>query len=183
MIWTEKIEAHYERNWQVAPETCPFTTGPIHQLPLGFKGLAFPPHPGRSMWTYATCGMSQPDDLVPLELHLFSPARSEGIVELLFAICHFHRTGKKLNLWHTVNFGRSWLDSSLCTFGLISLPYLDGPNLENLEEAPASIKFYWLIPITQAELDLKKTAGVEALEERFESLGFKYCDPKRPSVA
>jgi len=183
MNWTERIKTHYEQNWQVASEICPFTCGPIKDLSSDFKVLAFPPHAGRSMWTYATCGMAQPEDALPIELHLFSSKRDIRIVELLFMVAHFHQTGSQLNLWHTVDFGRPWVGESNCTYGLISLPYLDGPDLENLDEAVSPIKFYWLIPITKDELELKKTVGIEALEARFEEANFDYSDPSRASVA
>jgi hypothetical protein len=91
------------------------------------------------MWTYATSGMSRPGDATPLELHLFSPERSEQLVELLMAIAHYHRTGSTLGLGASVNFGRPWLSGSDCSFGLISLPYLDGPALENFAAAWACI--------------------------------------------
>jgi hypothetical protein len=182
MKWTKQIEAHYTRNWGVQPEACPFQLGRVHELPSGFVVLAFPPHEGRSTWTYATCGMSLPGDPQPVELHVFSPIRSEDLVELLYAVAHFHRTGTKLNLGHTVNFGRPWLSQSACSFGLISLPYLDGPELENFEGSNGSAKCYWLIPITKTELDLKKRQGLEALEARFESAGFDYSDPMRTAV-
>lgn len=182
MNWTQTIEEHYLRNWKTSPELCPFNGGPIHELPTGFKVLAFPPHAGRSLWTYATCGMSLPQDEQRTELHIFSPRADDGIVELLHAVAHFHRTGARLDLWHTVNFGRPWLESSRCTFGLISLPYLDGPPVENLETANGIVKNYWLVPITQAELDFKKSAGIEALETHFEKACFDYSDPLRASV-
>lgn len=182
MNWTEAISAHYKRNWGELGEPCPFASGPIHELPQGFQVMSFPPRQGRSLWTYATYGMSRADDVEPLELHLFSPVADNGIVELLFAVAHFHRTGSKLNLWHTVNFGRPWLGNSLCTHGLVSLPYLDGPDLENLHGPLGTIKFYWLIPITREELALKKKSGIEALEARFEEAAFDYSDPARKSV-
>lgn len=182
MNWIKSIKEHYIRNWSAEPQICSFQRGPIHDLPPEFEVLAFPPRTGRTMWTYATCGMSLPDDVSPIELHLFSPIRSDALVELLFAMAHFHRTEAKLNLWHTVNFGRPWLPSSLCSFGFISLPYLDGPRLENFECGEGSGKFYWLIPITQSELELKKAEGVEALEALFDASGFDYVDPVRSSV-
>ena len=182
MNWTDAIKTHYVQNWNVQPESCPFRRGPVHELPPEFTVLAFPPHPGRTRWTYATCGMSLPEDHEPMELHIFSPIRSESLVELLFAIAHFHRTGAKLDLGHTVNFGRPWLNASQCSYGFVSLPYIDGPDLENLEYSDRVGKFYWLIPITKAELEFKKAEGVEALETRFDESGFDYAEPTRASV-
>ena len=176
------IEQHYTKNWGSDCEECPFTKGPIHELPVGFKVLAFPPHAERPMWSYATCGMSSVEDLNKMELHLFSPKKSDTLVELLYAIAHFHHTGSPCRVGDTVNFGRPWLESSLCSHGLISLPYLDGPNLENFLDETGTIKFYWLIPIPTAELELKKSTGINALESKFDSSNFDYCNPSRPSV-
>ena len=180
--WRTAIEAHYRKNWRVAPQGCPFFAGPIHQLPREFAVLKLPPREDRKMWTYATCCMSQPDDPKSIELHMFSPYESEDIVELLFATAHYHITAARLDLGHSVNFGRPWLDGSNCQHGLISLPYLDGPLLENLTVGSSVAKFYWLIPISASEVAFKKQNGVEALEQRFEDSGFDYLNPQRESV-
>lgn len=134
------------------------------------------------MWTYATCGMSALIPSVPIELHLFSPFATNSHVELLTAIVHYHLTGAALNLGHTVNFGRPWLPESQCEFGLISLPYLDGPGLEQLTLDDKTINFAWLIPITESEVKFKKSNGLEALEHEFEQANFNYIDPKRSGV-
>jgi hypothetical protein len=105
---------------------------------------------GRDMWTYATCSVSTALDEEPIELHLFSPVQAEELVELLTVVAHFHITGARLGLGHTVNFGRPWLPGSRCSFGLISHPYLDGPSLE-VARGPAfrrEVRCLWLIPIT-----------------------------------
>lgn len=115
-----------------------FKEGPAWQLPPGFRVLVFRPNERRKMWTYASCGMSQQSDAVPLELHLFSPVQTDLHVELLTAIAHYHVTGEYLDLGHTVNFGRGWLPGSQC---LISLPYLDGPTLEWYEQSSRRIRF------------------------------------------
>jgi hypothetical protein len=135
------------------------------------------------MWTYATVGMSQPGDACPIELHMFSPVRSDLLVELLFATAHYHRTGASLGLDDTVNFGRPWLEGSECDHGLISLPYLDGPSLENLNAGGGSAKFYWLLPVTRSEVDFKARFGVDALESEMERQRFNYLDPARKPVA
>jgi hypothetical protein len=126
--------------------------------------------------------MSQPNDPKPVELHMFSPSASTDIVELLVVTAHFHRTGERLALGHTVNFGRPWLEESQSEYGLISLPYLDGPALENIEIGEQTVKAYWLIPITAAEVAFKKAHGLDVLEEVFETKNFDYADPNRASV-
>jgi hypothetical protein len=155
----------------------------VWQLPPGFQVLVFSPSNTRKMWTYATCGMSQQSDAPALDLHLFSPTRIESHVELLTVVAHYHLTGAYLDVGHTVNFGRPWLPESKCDYGLISLPYLDGPRLEWLGEKELKIHFLWLIPITANEVDYKKEHGLEALEARFERSKFDYLNPKRASIA
>lgn len=104
------------------------------------------------------------------------------MVELLYFTAHYHRTGAELGLWHTVNFGRPWLVGSNCQYGFISLPYLDGPSLENLQTEHSVAKFYWLIPVTSAEVEYKKMNGIEALEGRFERWKLDYANPLRKST-
>jgi hypothetical protein len=182
--YPELITAHYAENWgDRGTEAELPAAGRRDELPADFAVLEFAPGPDRRMWTYATRCMSQPGDRRPLELHLFSPYQSPEPVELLTAVAHYHRTGAELDLGHSVNFGKPWLDDSTCEYGLLSLPYLDGPKLENLAlDDGTVVKFLWLIPITRAEVECKKELGLEALEEKFEAAGFNYLDPGRPSV-
>lgn len=181
-MWQTSIEKHYEDVWKTKPDVCDFSAGPIEQLPSGFAVLRFPPHGNRRMWTYATRCMSLPDDLSPLELHIFSPFNTDEVVELLFATAHFHRTSTKLGLGHSVNFGRPWINQSKCDHGLVSLPYLDGPELEDCRIGGRAIKFYWFIPVTPSEIEFKKREGIDALEDKFDDSGFDYVDPRRKSV-
>lgn len=179
-----QLRAHYINQWKSDPVPCRHDRGPIHELPTGFHILEFPPGSQRSMWTYATSGMSLPHEEVPIELHLHSPLADSAHVELLTVVAHYHRTGTRLNLWHTVYFGRPWMPGSHCTYGFVSLPYLDGPPLESftVSNPGGTVKCFWLIPITESERNLKNELGVEALESRFEATQFKYLDPIRRSV-
>jgi hypothetical protein len=180
---TEAIRKHYECVWGTAGESVDLRGGRRDELPSAFTVLEFPPRAERGMWTYATCGMSLPEDAELLELHLFSLEKSLEPVELLYVTAHFHRTGSKLGLGHTVNFGKPWMGSSPSQYGLVSLPYLDGPDLEDLVlDAARVAKFLWLIPVTHAEVQFKKQHGLEALEQKFEGGDFEYADPLRSSV-
>jgi len=178
----ESIIKHYKKNWGVSGTARVWDKGPREELPEEFVVLEFAPTSKRSMWTYATACMSQPDDESPIELHLFSPQSSQAHVELLTAIAHYHRHDAQLDLGHTVNFGRPWMPGSQCDHGLISLPYLDGPDLENLSLDDIAVRFLWLIPITKNELEYKKKNGLEALEEEFDKQKFNYLDPLRDSI-
>jgi hypothetical protein len=177
--YVRKVIEHYRRSWGEVAEIAQWPQGPMLHLKPDFRVAIFVPRPGRNMWSYATCGMSSPADDTGLELHIFSPRNDRSIVELLTIVAHYHQSSATLGLGHTVNFGRPWLDASACTHGLISLPYLDGPKLEWLEEA---IRFLWLVPITEEEREYKKAVGLEGLEVRFEAAQFNYLDPNRPSV-
>jgi hypothetical protein len=168
--------------WGVEAEPRQFSAGPIQRLPVDFIILRYPPHADRSIWAYATCGMSQPNDAQPMELHMFSPWASPEIEELLVVTADFHRTGATLDVGHSVNFGRPWLRGSRCQHGLISLPYLYGSSLENLRIGPRLVKCYWLIPITSDEVNYKQQNGLEALEQTFEQKCLNYLDPNREST-
>jgi len=180
--YCETIRDHYSRRWAQEPELVKFARGPIHDLPSGFRVLRFAPSTSRSMWTYATVCMSQPQDQNRLELHMFAPARNDDLGELLVATAHYHRTGQELGLGHSVNFGRPWWPGSHCDRGLVSLPYLDGPHLERLETYGETVRFLWLIPVTKSEVDFKKESGFEALEKKFDEGRLNYLDPLRASA-
>jgi hypothetical protein len=160
-----------------------WSKGPIRELGTGFEVGCFVPHGKRRASTYATIGMSDENDAEPLELHLLSPKTTDEVVELLTVVAHYHRTGAKLGLGHTVNFGRPWIRGSRCEYGLVSLPYLDGPAVEWCELSSAkSIRCLWLIPITAAEVAFKKTHGLEALEQEFDRASLDYANVSRASV-
>jgi len=178
----QEIQRHYEECWRASAKSFRWHKGPVFELPETFSVLMFEPRASREMFTYATCGMSLPSDPQPLELHLFAPEESSRLVELLTAVAHYHRTGSFLKLGETVNFGRPWFPGSECSYGLISRPYLDGPQLEWFNIGKTRVRFLWLIPMTYSERQYKKEFGLEALEARFEAASFDYLDPNRPCV-
>ena len=184
MRYCESIRSHYSSAWGNTPQVKCWSKGPVTDLPSGFQVLEFAPTKTRRMWTYATCCMSQPCDESPIELHLFSPIQFELHVELLTIVAHYHRTCVLLGLGHTVNFGRPWMDGSTCEYGLISLPYLDGPAVELCFplECERVVRCLWLIPITRSERDFKKSAGIEALESKFDQEHFDFVNPTRHCV-
>ena len=87
-----------------------------------------------------------------------------------------------MDQYHSVNFGRPWLPRSDCDHGLITVPYLDGETLRIGKFDGVRVNFLWLIPITSAEVALKKSQGVEALQDLFDGPEFQYADPERKSV-
>ena len=177
-----RLTEHYEQQWGCRAVARNWTRGPVHQLADGFRILEFAETESRRMWTYATCGMSQPAEGCCVELHMFCSEPAEDLVELLTVVAHYHYTGGRLGLGHVINFGRGWRPGATCEHGLVSLPYLDGPEVENAVVCGAAVKCYWLIPITRAEADFAKTEGLERLEQRFEHAELNYLDEKRMSV-
>lgn len=184
MEYKDITRQHYESVWHNSGENKYWYKGPIQKLNPDFSILEFAPSANRQMWTYATCCMSDKNDVNPIELHLFSSKQDHGLVALLMAVAYYHHNDSKLNLHHTVNFGRPWQDKSECEYGLISLPYLDGPDLENLpiQSSANTVKCYWLVPVSKQEVEFKKRYGVEALEEKFEVAGLNYLKSGRASV-
>ena len=179
--YQQAIQDHYTKVWSTPTDTVRWNKGPVDALPEDFRVLVIRRSP--EMTAYATRCMSQPMDKERLEIHLLTHAEQKhqpDLVEILTSVAHYHRTGRALELGHTVNFGKPWLVGSACTHGLISLPYLDGPELEWLAEP--EVRFLWLIPITEAEMRFKKRHGLEALEQKLEENQFNFLDPRRPSV-
>jgi hypothetical protein len=173
---------HYAQQWGSDYLEMTLCKGPVADLPKDFRIIKFPPHGERDMWTYATVCMSQPKDAKALELHLFTRTAQDEVLELLLATAHYHRTGKSLGLGHTVNFGQPWLPGSHCDYGLLSLPYLDGPRLERMHVDGGVIRFLWLIPVSQSEVRHAREYGLESLEKKFERDKFDYLDPLRRPV-
>lgn len=180
----DRVVNHYQESWKKKANFYLWDKGPIQKLPSDFRVLEFAPDESRTLWTYATCCMSGASLADPLEIHLFSPDKDEKMVEVLTAIAYYHNQTQQIGLNHTVNFGQPWKLGSECNHGLISLPYLDGPNLEELHSIDGQkvVKFYWLIPICEAEVRFKIRYGVDALEEKFENANFNYANPLRKCV-
>ena len=182
--YAHAVQAHYQTKWPSLLADARWHRGPMEDLGPNFCILIF--QRTAATRTFATRCMSAPEDSSRLELHLIARTtdateRKDDLIELMTSVAHYHRTERPLGLGHTINFGRPWLPGSLCTYGLISLPYLDGPTLEWLDEP--RVRFLWIVPITASELEFKRSAGIEALESAFEHAGFDYLDPQRRSVA
>lgn len=174
--------AHYRGHWQSQPTPLRSSLPSVQHIAVTFQVLEFAPSPQRTMWIYATCGMSAEHVDLLLEVHLLSANQDLNLVDLLTAVAHYHQTEHALGVGHTVNFGIPWQPGSRCSYGLLSLPYLDGPTLETLRIGGRHVNCLWLVPITKAERDFKKEAGLEALEELFDQQPLDYLAPLRSSV-
>lgn len=182
-MYTDELTRHYEKYFGVTGKRLLLREGPVTKLNADFFVLEVPPNDIHQMFCYCTVGMSvdrQNDKLI--ELFIYSPKADEKLVELLTVCASYHKNDVPLNLHHTVNIGQAWLDNSACDYGFISLPYLDGENLEIFTFADKTVHCYWFIPITENERDYKMDNGSEALEQLFEDKQLDYLNPHRASL-
>lgn len=178
--YQQSVSEHYSAVWKANPKIYLWEKGPVEKLSFEFRVLEYSPVDSRGLWTYATCGMSSLSDDFPVELHICSSKQDTGLIELLTSIAYYHKNEAAIGLNHTVNFGKPWQDNSTCEYGFVSLPYLDGPALEDFQYGNKQIKCYWLIPVTRSEVEYKNKYGTEALEQKFDA-GLDFIDPKRNS--
>jgi hypothetical protein len=181
--YTLLLRKHYEDYFDSQGTKKVWSIDPHKKLHADFYVLEFDPNKKHNMWTYATVGMSlDRDDDNLIELFVFSPKKDEALIELLTIIASYHRNSDPLNIHHTFNIGQPWLDNSVCDYGFISLPYLDGKDLELFEFNNNTIHCYWVIPITEQEKNYKIEKGCDALEDLFEEKGVDYLNPNRKSL-
>jgi hypothetical protein len=179
-IYTDKLKQHYEDYFGICGQKHSLQNGGTEKSFSDFYVLEFKPNKIHEFWTYCSVGMSlEREDYNLIELFIFSPRQDLGQVELITVCADYHQNGLPLNLNHTINIGRPWIDNSECEYGFISLPYLDGSALELFEFKGRIFKCYWLIPITKKERNYKITHGSEALEQLFEETNFQYLNPQR----
>jgi hypothetical protein len=181
--YTDELRRHYESFYGVGSNKLTWDKGPTRKLHPEFFILEFGPSERHQMWTYATIGMSlDRDDENLIELITYSKGRDKSRVELLTVIASFHRNSVPLNLHHTVFVGQLTDSDTTCDYGFISLPYIEGEDLEKFLFGDQEIHSYWFIPITEKERDLKIEKGCDALENLFEAKQFDYLDMQRKSL-
>lgn len=181
--YVDNLTKHYETYFGMKGKRLTLQQGPTDKLHKDFFILEFPYNDKHQMFCYCTIGMSVDRlDENLIELFVYSPKSDKLLVELLTVCASYHRNGLPLALHHTVNIGQPWLDNSKCDHGFISLPYLDGEQLEVFDFSGRSIHCYWFIPITEKERDFKIEKGCEALEQLFEDNQFDYLNPVRDSL-
>ncbi|QJB34602.1 suppressor of fused domain protein [Chitinophaga oryzae] len=178
--YISQLAQHYQQYYGVEGRKHTPDKGPREKLPPVFYVLEIPPNKRHGAFVYCTVGMSadRTDDNL-IELFVFSPKSDPKLVELLTYCASYHRTGRPLNIHHTVNIGQPWLDSSVCDHAFISLPYLEEEGFEIFPFDNREIHCYWLIPITKEERSYKVENGCEALEQLFEEKELDYINPER----
>jgi hypothetical protein len=178
--YIDKLRQHFEGYFGVTGKQLMLDKGPKEKLHSDFFVLELPPNKQHSMFCYCTVGMSADRlDDNKIELVVYAPKPDVSLVELLTVCASYHRNVLPLNVHHTVNIGQPWLDDSKCDHAFISLPYLDGEELELFNFEGNYIHCYWLIPITEKERGYKIDNGCEALERLFQEKQFDYLNPNR----
>jgi len=181
--YTDELQRHYESFYGVGGTKLTWGKGPTHKLHPEFFVLEVGPSKRHQMWTYATIGMSlDRDDDNLIELIAYSKEKDQSRVELLTLNASFHRNSAPLNLHHTVVVGQLTDSYTTCDHGFISLPYIEGEELEIMTFNDRVIHCYWFIPITEKEKDFKTEFGCDALEHLFEKKQFDYLDKTRKSL-
>ncbi len=156
--------------------------GPIREQNPHFRVLRVAPTRAGDVWTYASVGGWAATDLnFGLEFVICTPSAEDRAVELL-AMTVFYNRGGKLDVGHTLPIGEGWLPGSVCDHLLVSLPYPFGPALQTCHVGDRHVEFLWLLPIYEAERDLKASDGLEALESRFDEVGLRYWQVDRDPV-
>jgi Suppressor of fused protein (SUFU) len=179
-MYTTLLKKHYESYFDIAGQELILENDVTEKLHPDLYVLEFKPNNRHNFWTYCSIGMSldrKDDNLI--ELFVFSPWQDKAHVELITVCASYHRNCLPLNIHHTINIGRPWLDQSTCDHCFISLPYLDGTDIELFEFNKKTYHCYWLIPITEKERNFKIENGCEALEQLFEDKQLNYLNPDR----
>lgn len=160
-----------------------WTAGPILEENPHFRVLRVAPSAPSDVWTYVSIGgwAATEAENRGTEFIICTAIEDGRAIELLAMTVFYHRGGK-LGLGHTLPIGEPWVPGSLCDHLLVSLPYPFGPDLEIAHVGDRHVEFLWLLPITEAERELKVSDGLEALESRFDEVGLRYWRVDRPSV-
>lgn len=178
------LEEHVRRFFSTREiEAITWTAGPILEENPHFRVLRIPPESPGEVWTYVSVGgwPGTSDQKHGLEFIVCTASAEARAIELLAMTVYYNRGGK-LGLGHTLPIGEPWLPGSNCDNLLVCLPYPFGPDLETCHVGDRHIQFLWLLPISDAERAWKVSAGLEALESRFDEVGLRSWQVDRASV-
>ena len=178
------LEEHVRRIFSTGTvDVLPPPPGPINTVNPHFRVLRVTPKARRGLWLYISNGGWAATENLPqgLEFVIVTPFATPTAVDLL-TMTVFYNDGGRLALGQTVSVGMPWLPGSQCNYLLLSRPYPLGPDFQASDIGDRHVDYLWLLPITEAERNFKVEHGIEALEERFDSVGLRYGDVKRSSV-
>lgn len=151
----------------------------------GLKCLEYQPSEDLAFFSYVSCGLASllPDQEVKHEYVISSPFQTLEHAELMCMIAAAFIDRKAFfSLGDIISIGRPWITGSKADHLLVSLPYPYGSKLELAESALPNLQVLWLLPIYSTEVDFYHAEGLEALEQKFDEGGIRFCDPKREPV-
>jgi suppressor of fused protein SUFU len=161
-----------------------WTPGPMQELLPDFRVLEIAPGPKSAHWVYVSAGgavLSRPD-AEPLEFALIAPEANARHVELVTMVAHYNH-GIALGEGHTMPIGEPWLPGSRCDHMLLLQPAAFGEAFEQIAAPGGRARILQLVPITEAERELKIADGLAVLKARLDAAHAQTWRADRPSVA
>lgn len=180
----ETLRRHLSESWPDREhEDFRWTLGPISQVISGFMVRRVSALGPGSSYIYLSVGAFSVGSEQMREFFIMSPVESPRHVETLAMVAHFHsRQTHHLKHGDVLDLGHPWLEGSDYRHLLVSWPYALDARAASCAVEREEIIYLWLVPISDAEAQLVRERGSEALEEILEKTGTNLLDPKRPSV-
>lgn len=180
------VYGHIDKFWTNSEKNeFSWVSDQLNRIPPGFFVCQIRPDRQDNMWLYLTVGLSQTHtkNNEHIEFFILSPKEDSIHIETLTMLASFHADPNYgVYLGKVINIGRPWLEKSICTYFLTSLPYPFGPDFEWIKMGEGNIRILWLLPITPNEAQFVQLHGQDRLEKKFEELEINFLDPDRPSV-
>ena len=134
-------------------------------------------------WAYVSYGAHEVSKRVMTEFMLLSPVKDDRHLQTVAAVVRTHgMLPNGLTPGSTVALAHGWREGSTLMHLLVTLPYPYGPMVETCTTPSGELKLYWLMPITAAEAKYVGEHGLEAMEQKFESVGVDFTQVNRASV-
>lgn len=155
----------------------------------GVEVLRFANPAATDSWWLATAGMSSNVQVIPPSRQSISKEpRTELVMaadtefvdvlsSLLLDLAEYpFRNGDLLHWWHVVPLGRPVVEGSLLTAAYTTFPSVMEKGFETLFVDAQRCDFLWVIPIAEAERQLFKSSGADALEDALEEAKVDFAD-------
>jgi len=187
----DELRKHINQFWpENVKEEQVWKDGAIQIALPNFRVVVISPRTLNDPWIYITLGaweVTKDEEYdkgkYGLEFLILSPVRDDIHINTLAMVAFYHHDPQyRLMLGDTINLGEGWMGGTCCDHFLVSLPYLYPPEFETVRLGDMYISFWWLLPITQKEVEYLQTHGQEALEKRLERKRINYLDPNRKSA-
>ena len=181
-----RLRAHLRAQWpHSAIDSFFWDAGPIDEALPDFRVWRITPAEASDAWIYVSEGAWAVETAADyrIEFLLMAPEESPIHVETLAMVAHFHAdTRHRLDAGYTMNIGRGWTETATLTHLLVSVPYPIGPSFEFCKADSLTVRYLWLLPVTESEVQYRHREGLEALEALFDEKSIETLDPVRESV-